>query len=140
MVVQGRTRSARPPPSFLSLSFSPSCSLWSSQPLQSCDLSLSFSLSSSGGHGPHFAVGTTRATGHEPRATRAYPINIQHATTRYRHLLSLPFSFSFSPSLSVSRFCAFSLSFSLFLAPAYTYDAYDQARSRHGRWQRVRGT
>lgn len=75
---------------------------WPSQPLQSISwpfsLFLSWSLSPGGGHGPRFAVGTTRATGHEPRATRACPI--QHPArddTLPRHLLFPPSHSRFVP-------------------------------------------
>lgn len=118
--------------------FSLSCSPWPSQSLQSCRLSFSLFLSLSGGHGPRFAVGTTRATGHEPRATRTCPIQHPARDDTLPSPSLPPFSFSISPSRSVSCFRVFSLS--LFLTPLYTHDAYDRSRSRHGRWQRVRGT
>lgn len=100
-------------------------------------ISLSFTPSRGGGHGPRFAVGTTRATGHEPRATRTWPDTTsstrRHATVTFSPsllilILSLSVCFSYSSILSLS------------LAAAYTHDAYDRVRSRHGRWQRVRGT
>lgn len=142
VVVRGRERVLPAHPrGFLS----PLLSLAESTPpmLRPLSLFLSSSLSPGGGHGLRFAVGTTRATGHEPRATRACPI--QHPARDDTLpspspppppslILVLSLSLRFSPP------CILSLALSLFHAPAYTHDAYDRARSRHGRWQRVRGT
>lgn len=75
-----------------------------------------------------------------PRATRACPIQHPARDDTLPSPSLPPFSFSVSPSRSVPRFHTFSRSFSLFLTSLYTHDAYDRARSRHGRWQRVRGT
>jgi len=137
VVVRGRTRSARPPSGFLSLSLS----LVESTPPILRPLSLFFSVSR---RGPRVAFRRGQNLGHGPRATGHAGLPDTTSSTR-RHA-TVTFSsplLILVPSLSVcfSFSYIFSLSFSLSLLHSlYTHDAYDRARSRHGRWQRVRGT
>lgn len=75
-------------------------------------ISFSFTLSPGGGHGPRFAVGTTRATGHEPRATPAWPDTTsstrRHATVTFSPSLLIPV-LSLSVCSSLSRVLSLSL-------------------------------
>lgn len=103
-----------PPTPGLSVSLSLSRSPWPSQPLQSCGLSLSLSPcppAGATGRVSPWAQPGPRATSHGPRGPARY--NIQHATTRYRHLLFPP---SHSRALLLGPFLGFIHSLALSLS------------------------